>query len=306
MNDIKIVEKVSKTQFSIFMRQLHILALVQHSVESEKLNYRSIADLLSSISWDSDADDGKIKRSVNNLKSMGFPIHTAQGEDRIFLERELSDDEMLEILPYYLNVVSDTVGIRDCFKNYVANQKSRSLWIIARIYFASLHKKQIRLAYYSVNKGREEVYTLNPYRWVYRDNAVYLIARNILKGDDISLYRLNRIKDLTVTDIGFDDEIPAADELMKHSMGAFINSRNFNVRLAFKTEYRERIEEEFGHLEIRYTEADEDGFMYADFTVCDIINVCKAVFGYCGKVKIIGDSDAVGEMKRMIEGNSVY
>jgi hypothetical protein len=38
MRDVKIADKVSKTQFSLFMRQLHILALVQHSSLSENMN----------------------------------------------------------------------------------------------------------------------------------------------------------------------------------------------------------------------------------------------------------------------------
>ncbi len=306
MNQGKIEKKVSGTEFSIFMRQLHILALVQHSTASEYMNYRSMADLLDLVPWDENIDSKKIGRCVEKLKEMGFPVHTGKGEQRVMLDRELGADEMLEILPYYLNVVTDTVGIRDCFKSYVENHGSRSLWIMARIYFASLEKKRIKLSYRSVNNNVPDTYILNPYRWIYRDNAVYLIAKNISRGDNVSLFRLNRIRDVDITDDRFEDDIPSAYELLKHSMGSFINNRYYNVKLMFRFEDKERIEEDFGHLELMFADSHSDGYGEVTFTVCDLINVCKAVFSYCGRVEIIDPPEAVSEMKRMIEGNNIY
>ena len=91
MNEIKLEQKVSNTEFSIFMRQLHVLALMQHSTASENMNYRTMADLLSLVPWDEDINEKKIARCVDKLKEMGFPVHTAQGETRVVLERELTD-----------------------------------------------------------------------------------------------------------------------------------------------------------------------------------------------------------------------
>jgi predicted DNA-binding transcriptional regulator YafY len=301
LDDIKLEQKVSNTEFSIFMRQLHVLALMQHSTASENMNYRTMADLLSLVPWDEDVNEKKIARAVDKLKEMGFPVHTAKGETRVVLEKELSDNEMLEVLPYYLNLVSDTVGIRDCFKSYVQNHGSRSLWIIGRIYFASLQKKRIELTYRSLKSREPETYILNPYRWVYRDNAVYLIARNTKK--DISLFRLNRIRNVVIKDEIFDDIIPTAEDLLRFSMGAYISDICYNVVIRFKPEMKERIEEDFGHLDPIFIESEKSDYLDAGFTVCDLRTVCQAVFGYCGKVKIVAPVEAVEEMKRMLNSN---
>jgi len=300
MNNTKLEQKVSNTGFAVFMRQLHVLALVQHSAADESMNYRTMADLLDLVPWDNDVDNKKIARCVDKLKEMGFPLHTAQGETRVILEKELSDDEMLEVLPYYLNLVSDTMGIRDCFKSYVQNHGSRSLWIIGRIYFATLQKKKIELTYRSLKKSEPEKYLLNPYRWVYRDNAVYLIARNIKR--DVSLFKLNRIRDVVIKDEMFDDIVPAADELLRYSMGAYISDDCYDVKLRFMPELKERVEEDFGHLDPIFVESKNSDYLEAAFTVCDLGSVCQAVFGYCGDVKIVEPVEAVDEMKRMLMG----
>ena len=301
MKDLKLEHKVSNTGFSIFMRQLHILALMQHSTAAENMNYRTMADLLALVPWDEDVNEKKIARCVDKLKEMGFPVHTAQGESRVVLEKELTQKEMLEVLPYYLNLISDTMGIRDCFKSYVQNHGSRSLWIIGRIYFASLQKKKIELTYRSLKKSEPEKYILNPYRWVYRDNAVYLIARNIKR--DVSLFRLNRIRDVAIKDEIFDDIIPTADELLRYSMGAYISEECYDVVVRFMPDLKERIEEDFGHLDPIFVEGSDTEYLEAEFTVCDLESVCKAVFGYYGDVKIVAPAEAVDQMKRMLEGN---
>ncbi|HOP28244.1 MAG TPA: WYL domain-containing protein [Spirochaetota bacterium] len=303
MTDIRIADKVSKTQFSLFMRQLHILALVQHSSLSENMNCGTMSSLLSTEPGKDDVTEKMIRDSVARLIEMGFPVQMEKGAPRVGLERELTDTEMLEILPYYLNIVSDTMGIRDCFKSYVGNHGSRSLWIIARIYFAACEKKQIKLIYRSKNKSGAEEYTLNPYRWIYRDNAVYLIARNVARDvENISLFRLNRIRDLRVTESIFDDDIPPADELMQYSIGAFMSSRLYDIRIRFRPEEKESIEEDFGHLDVRYSD-DKDGYVIGIFRVCDLINLCKAVFSYSGRVKIIEPPEAVEQMRELLENN---
>lgn len=300
-NRMKIEQKISNTGFSIFMRQLHVLALVQHSTSTENMNNRTMADLLSFVPWDGDVSEKKIATCIDKLKEMGFPLLTSQGGARVMLERELSGNEMLEVLPYYLNLVSDTMGIRDCFKSYVENHGTRSLWIIGRIYFASLQKKKIELTYRPARSTEPELYRLNPYRWIYRDNAVYLVAKTV--KHDISLFRLNRIRDVAITGEGFSDEIPSADELLKYSMGAYISSTLHHVKITFPADMRERVQEDFGHLELSLDDTSNPGFIDASFTVCDLVTVCQTIFGYNGRVKITAPDEAVSEMKRMLQQN---
>lgn len=291
-------EPALKSNFDMFMRSLHVLALVQHSGENEKMNYRSMAGLLSLVPWDVQVDEKTVRRCVMNLKKMGFPLATSQGSDRVTIERELSDKEIMEALLYYVSIVSDTIGIRDCFINHIQNHKGRSLWLIARIYFACLEKRRVRLQYIPQRSHELEEYVVNPYRWIFRDNAVYLMAKKT--GRDLALFRLDRIRGVEICDETFDDEVPSSEELLRYSLGAYISGRRYEILLRFRSFERERIEEDFGRLDLEFSECGMEGFTEARFTVCDLLSVCRVVFSYGGSAVIVSPKEAVSEMRRLL------
>ncbi|MGL4369801.1 MAG: WYL domain-containing protein [Spirochaetota bacterium] len=291
-----------ETQLLVIQRSLHILALVQHATD-EKWNKKTLADILSFISYEGDEPltNKKIESCISWLKNSGFPLETQKGCDRMSLSQELSTDQILDIVALYFPLAINTMGVRDCFRPFVEKNSSRSLWMIARIYFASLEKRKITI-HYIPETGEEKEHVLSPYHWIYRDSSVYLAAAN--GAGDIRLYKFTRIKDLFVTDEHFNSDVPSADELMKYSMGAFISNTRYDICIEFESTVRQRIIEDFGRLPFTEEKSPQEGFSRICFTVCDLLSVCRIVFGYCGRAVIVSPKEARHEMKRLIEGNA--
>jgi hypothetical protein len=291
---------VDKTRFNVLKRSLHILALIQHS-SGENWNARTLSDVLSRVPGEKTLDTREIDTCLKKLKELGFPVRTSKGGRNICLDSPLSDNEIIESLSFYMNAVIDAIGIRDCFSSYVRESGTRSLWLIGRVYFASLAKERIILSYHSTKNTEYKDYHINPYRWIYRDNAVYLVGKDITKG--IRLFKLNRIRDMSLTDEHFDDDIPSTDDLLKTSLGAFIGSECFRVVIEYPEEYAGRVYEEFGRLELTSEPSVRDGYLRTGFTACDLLTVCTKVFGYGGEVTIIEPKEAREEMKSLLLGN---
>ena len=291
-------KKATETKFIIFRRSLHVLSLIQH-YDKESWNATTLSNLLAKIPGEEDMSEKKISKCVDTLCEMGFPIGGGQGERQLYLEKELSSGEMIDVLLYYMNASVEEMGIRDCFKSYVEANGQKSLWIIARIYFASLEKRKITLRYRSESSGDTKDYRLHPYCWVYRDSAVYLFAFNEERGKKV-LFRLSRVSDLSVLADRFEEDVHSASETLRKSLGAFIGDRVYRITLSYPEKLHNRIIEEFGRLELSFSGNGDSRTV--TFEACDLLSVCKAVFPFGGDVVIVSPEEARKEMKGLLAG----
>lgn len=291
------------TQFDVIRRALHILSLIQHS-SGERWNMTTLADALSRVSGESEPLSNKqINSCITWLKEAGFPVVVQKGSTHIYLEKEIDPNLLLDILTLYFPLAIDPVGIHDCFRSYVDENPSRSLWLIARIYFASLEKRKIKITY-TPDAGDEKGYILSPLHWIYRDSSVYLAARN--GGGNVRLYKLNRIKSLSVSDEHFEETTLTVRELLAFSLGAFIGGPNYTILIEYSKETEQRISEDFGRLDLTWSASPREGFGRVSFVACDLLSVCRIVFGYAGKAVIVSPKEAKAEMKRLIDENAKW
>lgn len=293
-------EKAIETKFIIIRRSLHVLSLLQH-YDGESWNATTLANLLSRIPGEEDMSEKKINKCLDTLREMGFPVSSEQGARQVCLDRELSSDEMIEILLYYMNASVEEMGIRDCFKSYVEANGQKSLWIIARIYFASLEKRKVTLRYRSESSGETKDYRLHPYCWVYRDGAVYLYAFNEERGKK-ALFRLSRISGLEVLADEYREDVKSASDILRKSLGAFIGDTVYRITLSYPERLHNRIVEEFGRLDLSFGNGKEDR-RSVTFEACDLLSVCRAVFLFGGEVVIESPAEARGEMQRLLQGH---
>jgi len=281
-------------------RSLHILALIQHSAD-ENWNARTLADALSTIPGENALEPKSVMLCVKHLQSMGFPVITEKGARRITLSRELSEQEMLGILTFYrIIAIEEDAGINDCFKTYVSQAKNRSLWIIGRVYFAALENRKTTLSYYSEHSGTVSEYMVKPQKWIYRDNAVYLAADTERHG--LSLFRLTRIRDISVLDEHFYSTTDKPCDILKDSLGAFIGSRVHRISLEYPPSLHNRVIEEFGRVDLVFDSGNPLIFRVS-FNASDLLTVCKTVFPFGGDVVIVAPEEARIEMRRLLDGN---
>lgn len=142
----------------------------------------------------------------------------------------------------FLARIQDLFSARpDPWKDYSKKQD-----VIAALIDATLHQRQVRLAYYSFNSRRTKSYTVDPYRLVYYRGGLYLYAR-AHEYDEVRTFAVERVQRLEVLDLGF--EVPADFDPSEYARGAFgiLGGRPQTVELLFAPELAGYIRERNWH-----------------------------------------------------------
>jgi len=290
---------VLKAKVEILRRALHILGLIQNGSDPCDWNRQSLADIFTSETGNmEDVTAKKVDSSLNLLDELGIPVNMEKGARRITLVQPLTEEQSMLAIRYYMHMVVEELGITDYLKKYVDRTGNRAVWIIARIYFAVVRKQKVNLTY----DGEDNCYTIHPYGWVYRGDAIYLVAKRDKDGN-IGLFRLERIRDLEVSDNTFPEDLPDISELFRHSLGAFIGTKVYNVVIRYDNEIGDRVREGFGHIELETVQKDGDS-SESTMRISDLTSLCRIVFSYGGGVRIVSPPEAVDEMKKLLDGNA--
>ena len=90
--------------------------------------------------------------------------------------------------------------------------------VIAGLVDATLHERQVLMAYYSFNSRKTKSYTLDPYRLVYYHGGLYLYARAHEHGE-VRTFAVERIERIEVLESTF--EVPKDFNVSEYARGAF-------------------------------------------------------------------------------------
>ena len=153
----------------------------------------------------------------------------------------------------YLTRIQDLFAARpEPWKDY-----SKKRDVLASLIDATLHQRQVRIAYFSFSSRRVKSYTLDPYRVVYHHGGLYLYARAHEYGE-VRTFAVERIERIEVLEAGF--EIPADFSVSEYARGAFgiTGGRPEVVEIAFDTEMAGYIRERVWH-ESQALEEQADG-----------------------------------------------
>jgi predicted DNA-binding transcriptional regulator YafY len=131
---------------------------------------------------------------------------------------ESAFDKIREALPAkslpYLSRIQELFSARpDPWKDYSKKQD-----VIAAIIDATLHQRQVRIAYFSFNSRKTKSYTLDPYRVVYYHGGLYVYARAHEYGE-VRTFAVERIERIEVLELNF--EMPADFNVSEYARGAF-------------------------------------------------------------------------------------
>jgi len=116
-------------------------------------------------------------------------------------------------LPYLARVQDLFAARPEPTKDY-----SRKKDVIAGLVDATLHERQVKVAYYSFNSRKTKAYTLDPYRLVYYHGGLYLYARAHEHGE-VRTFAVERIERIFVLETTF--EVPKGFNVSEYARGAF-------------------------------------------------------------------------------------
>lgn len=217
--------KVYGTATSKMVNMLILEILKDYSDENHSLTQQDIIRKLKDDYGMENVDRRTVKANVQSLKDMGYDIYIEDGQPYYLISRDFDDAE--------LRILIDSVLFSKTLTNEQATQLIAKLEGLGNKYFESKvshvcptpdlgrtenkqvmynvgflndaieQKKKISFRYCKYNSSLElkdnGEYIANPYQMVASNGHYYLLA-NIDKYDNISYYRIDKIKDVKILD----------------------------------------------------------------------------------------------------------
>lgn len=183
-------------------------------------------------------------------------------------------------LPYLARIQELFSARPDPFKDY-----SKKRDVIEALIDATLHQRQITIAYFSFNSRKTKNYTLDPYRVVYYHGGLYLYARAHEYGE-VRTFAVERIQRIDVLESGF--EVPSDFNISEYARGAFgiAGGQPEPVGLAFQAEMAGYIRERVWH-ESQSLEDRADGSVVLRMSVAPGWELKAWIKGFLPHVRVL-------------------
>jgi len=273
-------------KLAVIKRYLHIIALLQNDRDPRDWNGHSLADTLSRDETDAVLSDKNIRDYIkkNIIEELGIKVDIEKGARRIELASPLNKEMLADLLNVYCLFVATDSAREAVLQQLIKHRPADCLWMLARIYFASIEKKRIEFDY-TTNDNRNIHCIMNPFHLVIRNNNLYLYGHRA-GLDHMSLLIVNRFENLKITDESFDESAPPVDQVFHDTLGSFLGKK-FKVRIRFSRAIANSMEQFLGILEPEVTSLNNGDQFEARFTVSDDLYLCKQLFMYGKEVEIL-------------------
>ncbi len=181
----------------------------------------------------------------------------------------------------YLARIQDLFSARpDPSKDYSKKQD-----VIAALIDATLHQRQIRIAYFSFNSKRTKSYTLDPYRVVYYHGGLYLYAR-AHEYAEVRTFAVERIERIEVLELSF--EAPKDFSVSEYARGAFgiAGGKAEEIEIAFDAAMAGYIRERVWH-ESQALEEGPDGGVVLRMSVAPGFELVSWIKGFLPHARVL-------------------
>ncbi len=273
-------------KLAVIKRFLHIISLLQNPRDPQDWNGHSLADILSRDEEITVLSDKNIRDYIKNniIDELGIDVDMEKGARRIELASPLEGDMLANIMNLYCLFVATDSSREVILNQFMKRHPDDCLWMLARIYFATIEKKLIEFDY-TTNDGRKIHCEMCPFHLVLRNNNLYLYGRRAGQ-DHTSLLIVNRFENLKVTDVTFTEEPLPVDEVFRDTLGSFLGKK-YIVRLRYTKAIANPMEQFLGILEPEISAIENGEKFEARFTVSDDLYLCKQLFMYGKNVEVL-------------------
>jgi predicted DNA-binding transcriptional regulator YafY len=117
--------------------------------------------------------------------------------------------------------------------------------LVAQLLDATLHHRRATLRYHSFSSNREKTYLVEPYRLVFAQGGLYLLAF-VPEYHELRTFALERVRSLSLTEERFEPQEIAVDAFA-HSLGVHAGTPPERVEIAFEPHIGRYIRERIWH-----------------------------------------------------------
>lgn len=169
---------------------------------------------------------------------------------------------------------------------------------VAQLLDATLNHRRIGVRYHSFSSNREKDYVLEPYRLVFAQGGLYLVAF-VPEYKQMRTFAVERMLSLSMTEEKFDPvELP--DDAFAHSLGV---NQGMPERIAIKFEPRiaRYVKERVWHASQEATD-EPDGSLSLTLNVCNDWALRSWILGFGPLARVVSPPELATQILEEIEG----
>jgi predicted DNA-binding transcriptional regulator YafY len=170
--------------------------------------------------------------------------------------------------------------------------------VIARVIEATLARRRAAMRYHSFSSGRTKEYLVEPYRIVYADGGLYLIAL-VPEYEGLRTFAIERIESFSLLEETFEPQEALADEVFQHSLGINQGPPE-RVEIEFAPPVSRYVAERLWHPSQRLDERS-DGAVRLTLDVCNDWALRRWILGFGGAARVLKPDELASQLKREVE-----
>ena len=170
---------------------------------------------------------------------------------------------------------------------------------VAKLLDATLRRRQTTISYHSFSSNRTKEYLVEPYRLVYAEGGLYLVAY-VPEYAEMRTFATERVKHLSLLDTTFEPTQGLSQELFSHSLG--INQgKPESVKIEFTDRVAPYVREREWHPSQRISE-HPDGSVSLSLQVCLDRALTRWILGFGPLARVVSPSHLAERIVGELEG----
>ena len=155
---------------------------------------------------------------------------------------------------------------------------------VAKLLQATLDQRRVQMSYHSFKSRKVKDYVVDPYRLVYAQGGLYLIA-NVPEYDEVRTFAIERVKKLTVREERFVAPEGAGQHAFSNSLGVNVGEPS-HVEIEFSPAVAPYVRERQWHASQRIRQC-ADGTIVLSLDVCDDPALRSWVMGFGSGARVL-------------------
>jgi predicted DNA-binding transcriptional regulator YafY len=169
---------------------------------------------------------------------------------------------------------------------------------VAQLLDATLHHRRVAMRYRSFSSGREKDYVIEPYRLVFAQGGLYLVAF-VPEYGEFRTFAVERVLSLSVGEERF-EPVELEQEAFAHSLGVHVGTPE-RIEIAFEPRIVPYVRERVWHPS-QQTRDLEDGSLVLTLSVCNDFALRSWILGFGPLARVLSPPHLAAQILEQIEG----
>jgi predicted DNA-binding transcriptional regulator YafY len=205
--------------------------------------------------------------------------------------------QFLDRLPLVMQAKADP-GSVDVSQDVNPKAEAQRSTRVAQLLDATLHHRRVAMRYHSFSSNREKDYQIDPYRLVFAQGGLYVVA-HVPEYQQMRTFAVERIQSLSVTEERF-EPIDIAEDAFAHSLGVNQGTPE-RIEIAFEPRIARYVKERTWHPSQQAHE-DADGTLTLTLNVCNDWALRSWVLGFGPLARVVSPPSLAAQILEEIEG----